>query len=170
MNLEERVFMRRIINLSNLPFSVISFVHHSPQLTTSVETDEEDIRDCSVVPRHVGWISARPSNSRRDGPETRQISRRCLVGYFRLSRLSRQIKVSFLHFILCLGPELMVSRGRYRIGPRGSVELETYLKKEYEGNVYACNRCSKLVLIVSSMVTLIATLVAEKIGQSMCCS
>lgn len=40
-------------------------------------------------------------------------------------------------------------RGRFTLGMRGVLELESYLKEEFEELVHDCQRCKKLVLSVS---------------------
>jgi hypothetical protein len=41
------------------------------------------------------------------------------------------------------------SRGRFNIAPRGMVELEPYLTKEYSDRIKKCHRCRKMLLTVS---------------------
>jgi len=45
--------------------------------------------------------------------------------------------------------QLTIRRGRYSLAPRSLMELELYLKDQYEDYIYTCQRCSKIVLTVS---------------------
>lgn len=43
------------------------------------------------------------------------------------------------------------SRGRFSIAPRGLIELEPYLAKEYTDKIKKCHRCRKMLLSVSPL-------------------
>lgn len=47
--------------------------------------------------------------------------------------------------------QLMDRRGRYSLAPRSLMELEVYLKEQYDDYMYFCHRCSKIVLTVRDL-------------------
>jgi hypothetical protein len=42
-------------------------------------------------------------------------------------------------------------RGRYALAPRGLMELEPWLRQEFDDYVQSCERCKKIVLAVSAI-------------------
>lgn len=42
-----------------------------------------------------------------------------------------------------------IRRGRYTLAPRAMIELDSYLREQYEDEVRTCRRCQKLAMTVS---------------------
>lgn len=120
-----------------------------PQLTTQVFEIIQSYPAMSIGSLHALQLSGGGGGDKEtQGPKLTKSAAEALLNTF----VSRGYLTKSRSVILSSAKAVIADsrRGRYSIGPRGALELETYLKKEYEGNVFTCNRCNKLVLGVSS--------------------
>ncbi|WWD16368.1 hypothetical protein CI109_100794 [Kwoniella shandongensis] len=62
------------------------------------------------------------------------------------TQMTRSNAESLLDSLCSRGWLSKSQRGRYTLGVRGAVELEPYLKQEYEGDIHNCRHCKRLLL------------------------